>query len=185
MTCSLPIQSFVDVYSNVKRSKTSNSSPATPLYLSVSLHLYSSTSLHLDRSTFLCHYFSTIHNDEMTEEYTMPELSGALLCGVVPVVPASTDPYQPLAEPSPERTRSRTPPTLRSIDRLFRSSVFRSCLLLQCQCRSITCTRIVLTTNGLSGLPVCLKEVPKALQKNCGSAFAKAPNMAARVVYFV
>ena len=116
MTCSLPIQSFVDVYSNVKRSKTSNSSPATPLYLSVSLHLYSSTSLHLDRSTFLCHYFSTIHNDEMTEEYTMPELSGALLCGVVPVVPAITDPYQPLAEPSPERTRSRTPPTLRSID---------------------------------------------------------------------
>ena len=116
MTCSLPIQSFIDVYSNVKRSKTSNSSPATPLYLSVSLHLYSSTSLHLDRSTFLCHYFSTIHNDEMTEEYTMPELSGALLCGVVPVVPAITDPYQPLAEPSPERTRSRTPPTLRSID---------------------------------------------------------------------
>ena len=116
MTCSLPIQSFIDVYSNVKRSKTSNSSPATPLYLSVSLHLYSSTSLHLGRSTFLCHYFSTIHNDEMTEEYTMPELSGALLCGVVPVVPAITDPYQPLAEPSPERTRSRTPPTLRSID---------------------------------------------------------------------
>ena len=116
MTCSLPIQSFIDVYSKVKRSKTSNSSPATPLYLSVSLHLYSSTSLHLGRSTFLCHYFSTIHNDEMTEEYTMPELSGALLCGVVPVVPAITDPYQPLAEPSPERTRSRTPPTLRSID---------------------------------------------------------------------
>ena len=120
MTCSLPIQSFIDVYSNVKRSKTSNSSPATPLYLSVSLHLYSSTSLHLSRSTFLCHYFSTIHNDEMTEDYKMPKLSGShpLLCGVVPLVLAhgGDDPDQPLAEPSPARTRSRTPPTLRSID---------------------------------------------------------------------
>ena len=78
----------------------------------------------------------TIHNDEMTEDYKMPKLSGShpLLCGVVPLVLAhgGDDPDQPLAEPSPARTRSRTPPTLRSIDRLFRSSVFRSFLLLQC-----------------------------------------------------
>ena len=29
------------------------------------------------------------------------------------------------------------------------------------------------------------EKVPKALHKNYGSAFAKAPNMASRVVYFV
>ena len=55
----------------------------------------------------------TIHNDEITEDYKMPKLSGShpLLCGVVPLVLAhgGDDPDQPLAEPSPARTRSRTP----------------------------------------------------------------------------